>query len=595
MANPAPEVPASDLAASELLASDVAATGVGASASDPPGWSRRQALQWGLLSAGGLLLPRAARAAEASGAGCRPHAHTTPAGPPVPTRTSPQIPRFEQPFRRLEALAPERVGSDLDGYTLTIARSPVEILPGRTTQAWTYNGSLPGPLIRQRKGRASVVRFINQLQDPSAGQIATSIHLHGMASLPQYDGYAEDLIPFNHYKDYYYPNNKGGPFWYHDHAIGQTSRNVYMGLAGLYIVDYDAEDFADPTAAELLPQGEFDIPMVIQDKRLDGDGSLVFNDRQQRGLYGDVLLINGVPWPRLVVKDRPYRFRILNGGTSRVLQLGLQAIVDGRPQPLPLLVVASDSGLLPQAVPCRSLRMGVAERYEVIVDFRSLAGKAVFLSNPIQAVNLDGDLRSTSLLCFQVEKGPAERIPLPDRLGVLTPIATLLAEARASGAPVRTFRFDRLGSQWVINNKVWDPNRVDAQLKPCATEIWRFENPGGGWVHPVHVHLGHFRLLSRDGSPPPVWEAGMKDTFYVGDFQKLEIIGRFGPHEGKYMIHCHNLVHEDHDMMTQFQIGTNGCDPCAAPARPLPAPAAFDAPRCLPGPECSLPPEGRAV
>jgi hypothetical protein len=125
----------------------------------------------------------------------------------------------------------------------------------------------------------------------------------------------------------------------------------------------------------------------------------------------------------------------------------------------------------------------------------------------------------------------------------------------------------------VTNNKVWDPNRVDALLKPCATEIWRFENPGGGWVHPVHGHLGHFRLLSRDGSPPPAWEAGIKDTFFVGDYQRLEIIGRFGPHEGKYMIHCHNLVHEDHDMMTQFQIGTKGCDPCSAPARPLPAPA----------------------
>ena len=148
------------------------------------------------------------------------------------------------------------------------------------------------------------------------------------------------------------------------------------------VVDYDDADFADPSAAERLPQGEYDIPMVIQDKRFDGDGQLVFNDRQQRGLYGDVLLVNGVPWPRLLVKDRPYRFRLLNGGTSRVLQLGVQVLQDGRPQPLPLLVVASDSGLLPQAVPCSSLRMGVAERYEVIVDFRGLAGKEVFLINP---------------------------------------------------------------------------------------------------------------------------------------------------------------------------------------------------------------------
>ena len=157
------------------------------------------------VSLGGLLLPAgqrgAAWAAPTAGSGCQPHPHGSPAGPPLPTRNSPQIPRFEQPFRRLEPIVPEPLSGDLDGYTVTIARSPVAILPGLTTQAWTYNGSLPGPLIRQRKGRASVVRFINQLQDPQAGPIATAIHLHGMASLPQYDGYAEDLIPYNHYKD----------------------------------------------------------------------------------------------------------------------------------------------------------------------------------------------------------------------------------------------------------------------------------------------------------------------------------------------------------------------------------------------------------
>ncbi len=554
--------------------------------------SRREALRWGLAGAGGLLFPwsrvdAALAAPSGQAAGCGAHGVYEPPGPALPTRFSPRIPRFEQPFRPLSDLPRRSLAPDLDAYTLRMARSSVEILPGRQTEVWAYNDSLPGPLIRQRKGVASVVRFINELEDGQGNGIPTVIHLHGMASLPQYDGYAEDLIPYRHYKDYYYPNNKAAPFWYHDHAIGKTSRNVYMGLAGMYVVEYDADDFQDPAQADLLPSGDYDIPMVIQDKRFDPDGRLIFNDRLQRGLYADVMLVNGVPWPRLKVSNRKYRFRILNAGTSRVLNLGLQVERrDGRIEPLEFLVVASDSGLLPRAVPTRSLRMGVAERYEVIIDFSNCADQEVFLTNPIAALNLDADLRTGSILCFQVGNGPPDPTPLPDRLGVLTPLETLRSEVRS---PVRGFVLDRSGSKWVINGKTWNVDRVDARVEPCATEIWRFHNPGGGWVHPLHIHLGHFRLLSRNGVPPPAWEAGMKDTFYVGGFETLDVIGRFGPHEGRYMFHCHNLVHEDHDMMTQFEIGTDGCDPCAAPARPLPAPADFDAPRCIPAGECYLP------
>ena len=287
--------------------------------------------------------------------------------------------------RKIRALLPE---GELDGYRIGMRQGTVEILPGRATTVWTYDGLVPGPCIRQAKGRASVVRFVNELQDSSGNGIPTSIHLHGVASLPQYDGYAEDLILF----------------WYHDHTIEKTSRNVYMGLAGMYLVDYDDCDFQDPSQAERLPSGEYDIPLVIQDKRLDGDGQLIFNDSLRRSLYGDVMLVNGVPWPRLAVTDRNYRFRILNAGTSRVLNLGLQAEGDG----------------------------------------------------------------------------------------------------------------------------------------------------------------------------PPAYEQGIKDTFFAGGFLLVEMIGRFDVHQGNYMTHCHNLVHEDHDMMTRSAIGSREClfpsyaeAPCLAARRAI--------------------------
>lgn len=552
-------------------------------------FSRRDALRLGLLGAGSLLPFWGWGEAIAVPEGqCIPHGQNTPPDPLRPIRFSPQIKQFERPFAPMRVLAAKPVGTTLDGYTMTMEKAQVELLPGVKTNVWTYNGQLPGPLIRQKKNKGSVVRFINQLGHDSQGRgIDTVVHLHGMASLPQYDGYAEDIIPDQHYKDYYYPNDKAATFWYHDHVIEKTARNVYMGLAGMYIVECDDEDLYNPGDCDRLPQGEYDVPLIIQDKRITPEGELIFNDRGRRGTYGDVVLVNGVPWPRMAVKNRKYRFRVLNGGPSRTLNLG--ALVkhdDGSLEPLKLVVIASDVGLLSAPVPTLSVQIGVAERYEFVIDFGNYAGKEVLLTNPISFGNLDGDLRSTSLMCFQVGSGAQDNPPLPERLRILTPISTLLSEVK--GKP-RTFRFERLGSRWLINGRAWDPYRVDAYVEPCATEIWRFVNSGGGWVHPVHVHLGHFRLHRRSFRSAAAYEQGMKDTFYVGPLEMVEIIGRFGPHQGRYMMHCHNLVHEDHDMMTQFQVGTEGCLPCSEPARSLPAPASFDPPQCSPPDPCPLP------
>ena len=548
-------------------------------------FTRRDALRLGLLGASSFLSwGQGTHRALAAPGDCVPHGTGEPPGPYQNSRFSPDIPLFDRPFEPMQVLPAKSVGPDLDGYTITMQKSQVEILPGKQTEVWTYNGQVPGPLIRQRQNTGSVVRFMNQLGTDDRGRgISSVIHLHGVASLPQYDGYAEDLIPPQYYKDYYYPNDRGATFWYHDHAIEHTARNVYMGLAGMYIVEYDAADFCDPSAQEQLPQGEYDIPLLIQDKRLTPDGQLWFNDRRHRGVYDDVVLVNGVPWPRMTVKNRKYRFRVLNGGPSRTLSLEARVKHDdGSLEPVTLQVIASDSGLLSAPVATDNLRVGVAERYEFVIDFADYVGKEVLLVNPIFFGNIDGNLRSTQVMCFQVSGGAQDNPPLPDRLATLTPIDTLLSEVKA---PIRTFRFERLGARWLINGKAWDPHRVDAFVEPCATEIWRFISTGG-WVHPIHIHLGHFRLLGRSRLPIAPYERGQKDTFFVNDFETLDMIGRFGPHEGKYMIHCHNLVHEDHDMMTQFQVGTKGCSPCAEPARPLPAPTNFDAPQCVPPPEC---------
>jgi FtsP/CotA-like multicopper oxidase with cupredoxin domain len=554
--------------------------------------TRRQALKLGLIGSGTLV--------SAFGFPDSAQADCTREPLPPSTQTpkfSPQIERFAQPLYIPEALKPalsktyqvvrEGVSFEqpIDYYEITMRKQTVEILPAKdgqppiTAQVWGYNGTIPGPLIRQAKGRESCIRFINQLgQDAGGKDICTSVHLHGMASLPQYDGYAEDLIPTGYYKDYFYPNNRASILWYHDHAVHKTSRNVYMGLAGMYIVEYAKEDFCDPNSS--LPSGEFEIPLIIQDKTFEipdkgatNQWRLVFNDRQQRGVYADVTLLNGVPFPHLQVKRRKYFFRLLNASASRTYQLVLsrdeKTLTQAGDQ---VIVIGSDAGLLGEPVPLvapnQPLRMGVAERYGVIIDFAKFPSNVQHVY--LRDLGFPGNISSgsSSLMRFDLLDDPVtDDSYIPAKLGILTSREAL--ESRST--QTRTFRFGRNGQRWTINNQTWSPSRVDANPKQCDTEIWNIVNTGG-WTHPVHIHLIDFQIIDRNGLPPLPYERGWKDVVLLSDLESVRLVARFGPHRGKYMMHCHNLVHEDHDMMNQFEVGSGGSGPLSDPAKRLPAP-----------------------
>jgi hypothetical protein len=172
------------------------------------------------------------------------------------------------------------------------------------------------------------------------------------------------------------------------------------------------------------------------------------------------------------------------------------------------------------------------------------------------------------LLPFPHERDTSHATPHP--VMTLNP-----AESKAT----RRMRLERSNGLWVINGETWDDvvrtnyEHVFATVAPNSTEVWEVENSSGGWFHPLHVHLVDFQVLSRNGRPPRPEELGPKDVVYVGEGETVRVVAKFGPHEGRYMIHCHNLVHEDHDMMTHFDVGPTGEDPAAlAPAEPLPAP-----------------------
>ncbi|KAB8315675.1 multicopper oxidase family protein [Tolypothrix campylonemoides VB511288] len=493
--------------------------------------TRRETLKIAALAGGSVLLP--------VGLQYRGYAQ----------RTDERAEPFTLGFRTPPVLSPVRSDSTTDYYQITLQRASVQILPGRTTEIWGYNGTFPGPTIKQRQNRQSVVRFINNVGVP------TSAHLHGMASLPQYDGYAEDLIPQGYYKDYTYPNSTAATLWYHDHALGQTSVNVYMGLAGMYIVQDDNELNLP------LPKDDYDVPLIIQDKIFASNGSLIFDDQAQHSLMGDVITVNGVPWPRMEVANRKYRFRILNTSVSRSYKLALSTGDD-------LIVIGTDAGLMPAPVNTRDLRIGMAERYDLIIDFsRYSIGTQVVLQN-LGLPNNDNTGNTNKIMRFDVVRQQSDNSSIPNTLRNIQFIS------ESSAVRTRDFTFEQGGNPlWVINGNGWDRNAIDANPQLEEVEIWRLHNSSGLWFHPVHLHLIDAHILDRNGQPPFAYERGFKDVFYVGENETVRIIGRFRPQIGKYMYHCHNMVHEDHDMMRQFEVGQGGIDPMSAPAQPLPAPA----------------------
>jgi spore coat protein A len=441
-------------------------------------------------------------------------------------------------------------GTPVNHYSVTEKAGTAQIVPGIATPVYGYNGSVPGPVISLDRGNRAVLRVRNQLpaKHPLFGhEFYTSTHLHGSASLPQYDGYASDITPPGYYKDYHYPNIQAArTLWYHDHGVHYTAENAYSGLAAQYHLH-------DPAERDLLPQGDFDVPLTISDAMFGERGGLSYEDNSHSGLWGDVILVNGVPWPVMRVQRRIYRFRILNASISRSLRPQLST-GDA------LTIVATDGGLMPLAQQVVNYRHGGAERYEVLIDFSKYKpGQRIELRNLSNPNNRDYD-HTNKIMAFDVTDEPVTEQrwnTLPRVLA--TSDVMQLTELQAK--KTRSIRVERGNGEWQLNGQTWHDVVDSGYQKVLANpdlndvEVWEIENKSGGWFHPVHIHLVDFRILSRNGKAPFAWEKGPKDVVYVGENEKVRVVMRFEHQRGKYMVHCHNLPHEDHDMMHQFSVG----------------------------------------
>jgi spore coat protein A, manganese oxidase len=436
---------------------------------------------------------------------------------------------YTRPLPVPKVLRPLASAADIDRFELEITRGSAQPVPGKPTEIWGYGGVWPGPTLEVTRGRAAQVRVHNRLSEPM------SIHNHGISSAPDSDGHPLDFIRPGASKDYHYPNQQpAGTYWLHDHAFGLTGPHVYRGLASFYIV-------RDPAEAALgLPSGEFDVPIVLQDRLLDAENALEYRvdaGTVTTGFLGNTLCANGVHTPYLDVRARKYRFRLLNGANGRNFRL---ALGDGGD----FAVVACDGALLEAPVRVKAFELAPGERADVIIDFsRHAPGTHVLLTNTDPTWPLLPDV-----LRFQVLAREKDESRLPSQLTRIE----RLDPKRA--AVTRKVRFQLSDGKWTLNGLRYDPGRIDFRPRLGTVEVWELVNDEATQMHPFHQHLVPFQILDINGRPPPREQGGWKDTVAVPPHGTARIIMRFTGYRGVYVFHCHKLEHEDHAMMLQQEV-----------------------------------------
>ena len=290
------------------------------------------------------------------------------------------------------------------------------------------------------------------------------------------------------------------------------------------------------------------------------------------GILGDRFLANGVIQPYLNVQKRRYRFRIYAPGPSRWWEWSLW---DGT-NFLPFWQISTDGNLLPNAVQVTSVRLSVAERVDIIVDFSKIKSSRVYFVNRAEQINGRGPTGRTlspGTPVLQVNlTGSAVSDPSADpsvgqvgaigmKLRDLPDMDFAALQTKAAKLPTRTWRFERGSGGWTVNGKFFDENVASAAIPAGSEEVWILQNPGGSWRHPIHVHFEEHRILSRNGTPvkPATQINGAidyarRDVVNLQTNEEVRIFMRFRDMKGRYVMHCHNVVHEDHAMMVRWDI-----------------------------------------
>ena len=464
----------------------------------------------------------------------------------------PTTPPFEQALRIPDVLTGNNI-------TIPMRMEKVRVMAhGPKTRMWTYGGSFPGPTIKRPTGQETKVTFVHQLPR-KAGSL--TVHNHGGHQRSKDDGQpTRYLIKKGGSRTYRYPlTDFGKPVpayfaFYHDHKMNVTARNNWRGLQGMFLV-------TDPKERQLrLPRGTHDVPLHFSDRSFTANNQLTDPfPNAGKGMHhwmtgphappndatvGNRILVNGQYAPYFKVKPGLYRLRLLNASLFSAYDFALSS---GQP----FVQIGTGNGLLPKPVVRQDLLLGPAQRADVIVDFRGRAGEEVLLRTIPRSDGATGTgSRSATLMQFRVRGTNDQKARIPVRLADIEDIAV---PRKVSKTWTFGLTENEHGSFWSINNRMFDPARVDHRVRMNSVERWRLRNVSD-MTHYVHLHEERWQTISRDGKPPPPWEDGYEDTWRLDPGASVDVYARFTDYPGLFMVHCHMLNHEDHGMMAQFEV-----------------------------------------
>lgn len=415
--------------------------------------------------------------------------------------------------------------ADIAVFSLAAQTGTTSFFPGKSTPTRGYNGSYLGPVLKVRRGEKVRIDFANELSD------ATSVHWHGLEIPGSVDGGPHQPIAAGTtWNPVFTIDQPAATLWFHPHVMGTTATQVYEGLAGLILVEDENSQSLD------LPDvyGVNDIPLIVQDRSFNANGSFRYQDNMMDGAVGDYLVVNGAITPHLEVRQIRIRFRLVNGANASNYLFNLS---DGKS----FIQIASDGGLLEAPVEMTELFLSPGERAEIIIDFSGYdKGQTVELRTGRE-----------KMMTFRIGEEAADPTMIPDKLTVIEPMA------EASVTATKTIRLDGMGHMVSLNGRQFDMDRIDDNVQLGDTEIWEItasrQMMMGSSGHPFHIHGTQFQILSRNGRRPPANEQGWKDTVFVETGETVRLIVRFR-FAGVYMYHCHILEHEEAGMMGQLEV-----------------------------------------
>jgi FtsP/CotA-like multicopper oxidase with cupredoxin domain len=472
---------------------------------------------------------------------------------------------------------------------LDLVCKPIEIsiLKGAPTKVLHYQATLIkgpkdtvvdiphsylGSMIRLQKGQKVRINFHNALSQSSV------VHWHGLHVPQIMDGHPQYAIESAETLVYEFEvMNRANMNMYHPHPHGATAKQVYLGLAGAVIVNDDEEAALD------LPAGEYEIPLVIQDKQFDSDNQLVYSpNRHQRmtGVTGDTILVNGQANFHLDVESRAYRLRVMNGSTSRIYKLAWD---DG----MPMTIIGVDGGLLEQPEVKPYIMLAPGERLDVWADFSArnegsqLTLKSLAFSGVMPKMAMGMNRSSLAVgseypICtIKVTRKVSESHKLPTKLAKIHRYG--IHETANPNNPL-PISISESPMSMLLNGRAYEFNHPlpSERVKMGSIQLLEIfhaqSNMGmsggmGGMnmtmPHPIHLHGQQFEIMSRsisgdtsdyDTVREGFIDSGLKDTVLVMPMERIKVIKPFQDFKGLYLYHCHNLEHEDMGMMREFLV-----------------------------------------